>query len=273
MELNIGENQNGQTNLEATAAVVKNTSVKKPSEHELDNGSNASFDSPQGDKSRKKRKKFAGFNAVRIGIMLTLRVYSPVVVPALVGRVLMINRNNEAESNFALKIQLFDKLSSINDLLSSNIGINLEMVSQESTTFPGADGMDLVSTKVEELRSAMDSIIGVVDKITGSPTLNSQIFKIFKANVCVHYFQEQVDRGYSCEDELLNSGLDTLLTNVLERMRKIRTRISIDTQSEIINDQTMEELDDYANKISSALVFLTQVVKIEYIESTEAMVS
>lgn len=98
-----------------------------------------------------------------------------------------------------------------------------EQLSQEIKVYTNAEGINMFSFHTERLQAEIKTTNLNLADFTADPAFKLNMTSIFQDNLCKHLWNDTSKMSYPppCENELLNSGLETLLTFVHQKMDKV----------------------------------------------------
>lgn len=82
----------------------------------------------------------------------------------------------------------------------------------------------------------------------------------------IEYLDPNENPEDTCEDELMNSGVDTVLSNILEKIRRIESLFNTMSVEEVVNSQDYKSLDKYAWKMLKVMDYMIALVRVDFIE-------
>lgn len=157
------------------------------------------------------------------------------------------------------------------------ISITGEIYGTNTQPYPGRTVADLSEYFTSYSLAQMEELNSNAEDLP-----NQKLRQILQNIISINICSEITDKSYwedvilyrdpnenneaTCDDELMNSGLETVFSNILENIRRLESLFGTVSSEEAINSKDFESLDKYTWKMIKVLDYMIALVRADFIE-------
>lgn len=197
--------------------------------------------------SNTKSKQFAQKRFCMIALCLVFKVLLiAVFLPSIILLYFSLAFTSVTSEEFEARVDLFTQANSMKNLIVMKISVTGEIFGTNTQPYSGLVKPDLSKFFTNSSLLLLDNLNTKTEDLSNSK-LKKKLQNILSINIC----SEITDKAYwedgilyrdtnenpedTCEDELMNSGLETVLSHLLERSRRLESLFDTVSTEEVVN--------------------------------------